>query len=121
MPSLSPLSSEREGAKEGLSYVMKQIDTVKFKVLHIVFGVVNDKDLNSIIPLLPQKAIYYFCRPDVQRGLDAEILRATFAKCQLIGSTYNSVSEALNSAKSRANKEDLIYVGGSTFVVAEII
>ena len=107
--------------KEGLSYVMKQIDTVKFKVLHIVFGVVNDKDLNSIIPLLPQKAIYYFCRPDVQRGLDAEILRATFAKCQLIGSTYNSVSEALNSAKSKANKEDLIYVGGSTFVVAEII
>jgi dihydrofolate synthase/folylpolyglutamate synthase len=107
--------------KEGLSYVMKQIDTVKFKVLHIVFGVVNDKDLNSIIPLLPQKAIYYFCRPDVQRGLDAEILRATFAKSQLIGSTYNSVSEALNSAKSKANKEDLIYVGGSTFVVAEII
>lgn len=107
--------------KEGLVYVLQQIKTQKFDRLHIVFGVVNDKDLNSIIPLLPKEAQYYFCKPNVLRGLDAEVLRATFAKNQLVGQAYNSVEEALISAKSEANKLDLIYVGGSTFVVAEII
>ncbi len=107
--------------KEGLTYVMQQLKTEAFKNLHIIFGVVNDKDLSSIIPLLPQKATYYFCKPDVQRGLDAKILKATFAENQLIGNSYSSVKDALNSAKSKAIKDDLIYVGGSTFVVAEII
>jgi dihydrofolate synthase/folylpolyglutamate synthase len=107
--------------KEGLAYVMKQIGTEKFNELHIVFGVVNDKDLNSIIPLLPKTATYYFCKPDVQRGLDAEVLKTTFAKNELIGRAYTSVQDALNSAKSAAKEDDLIYVGGSTFVVAEII
>jgi dihydrofolate synthase/folylpolyglutamate synthase len=107
--------------KEGLAYVMKQIGTEKFNELRIVFGVVNDKDLNSIIPLLPKTATYYFCKPDVQRGLDAEVLKTTFAKNELIGRAYTSVQDALNSAKSAAKEDDLIYVGGSTFVVAEII
>lgn len=100
---------------------MQQIGTEKFNELHIVFGVVNDKDLNSIIPLLPKTATYYFCKPDVQRGLDAEVLKTTFAKNELIGRAYTSVQDALNSAKSAAKEDDLIYVGGSTFVVAEII
>lgn len=107
--------------KEGLTYVIEQINTEKFKQIHIVFGVVNDKDLNSILPILPENAMYYFCKPNVQRGLDAELLRAAFAKKNLIGRAYGSVQEALNTAKSNAKKEDLIYVGGSTFVVAEII
>ncbi len=107
--------------KEGLTYVMQQLQTEKFNNLHIVFGVINDKDLSSIIPLLPKKATYYFCKPDVQRGLDAEILKKTFAENQVKGNSYSSVKEALNRAKSNANKTDLIYVGGSTFVVAEII
>jgi dihydrofolate synthase/folylpolyglutamate synthase len=107
--------------KEGLFYTMKQLQTLSYEALHIVFGVVNDKDLESILPLLPKDAIYYFCKPDVQRGLDAEQLKAVFAKNQLLGEAYNSVQQALNSAKSNAKKEDLIYVGGSTFVVAEII
>ena len=107
--------------KEGLAYVMQQIKIEKFNELHMVFGVVNDKDLNSIIPLLPKKATYYFCKPNVQRGLDAEILKTTFAKKELKGRAYTSVQHALNSAKSAAKEDDLIYVGGSTFVVAEII
>lgn len=107
--------------KEGLTYVMQQIGEEKFKKLHIVFGVVNDKDLESIKPILPLEATYYFCKPDVQRGLDAEILKNNFAKKKLIGETYKSVKEALNCAKSRADKNDFIYIGGSTFVVAEII
>ncbi|MBU2928822.1 bifunctional folylpolyglutamate synthase/dihydrofolate synthase [Winogradskyella psychrotolerans] len=107
--------------KEGLVYVMKQLQEEAFNKLHIVFGVVNDKDLDSIIPLLPINATYYFCKPNVQRGLDAEILKNKFKKYQLLGRTYNSVVDALTSAKSNAKVTDLIYVGGSTFVVAEII
>lgn len=107
--------------KEGLTYVIKQLKTETFNRLHIVFGVVNDKDLSCIIPLLPRNAIYYLCKPDVQRGLEVEKLEAIFKESQLIGQAYNSVNEALNNAKSNANKDDLIYVGGSTFVVAEII
>lgn len=107
--------------KEGLSYVMQQLQSENFNALHIVFGVVNDKDLSSIIPLLPKEATYYFCKPNVQRGLDAELLKNYFEKNKLSGKSYKSVSEALTCAKSKAKKDDLIYVGGSTFVVAEII
>ena len=107
--------------KEGLTSVMKQLKEESFNHLHIVFGVVNDKDLEGIIPLLPELATYYFCKPNVQRGLDAEILKKTFAKNGLKGEVYNSVKIALSVAKSNAKVTDLIYVGGSTFVVAEII
>ena len=107
--------------KEGLTYVMEQIKKETFNKLHIVFGVVNDKDLDTIIPLLPKEASYYFCQPNVQRGLNAKILMTAFKKNQLLGESYKSVSEALTIAKSNANKYDLIYIGGSTFVVAEII
>lgn len=107
--------------KEGLTYTMQQLKTEYFNKLHIVFGVVNDKDLESIIPLLPAAADYYFCKPDVDRGLDAELLRNYFQKFQLFGNAYSSVNEALTAAKSKAHTDDLIYIGGSTFVVAEII
>lgn len=107
--------------KEGLTYVFDQITKERFNKLHIVFGVVNDKDLNSIIGLLPKNATYYFCKPNVQRGLDAEILKTIFNKNGLKGNVYSSVNEALITAKENANVNDLIYVGGSTFVVAEII
>ena len=107
--------------KEGLTYVMDQLQKETFDQLHVVFGVVNDKDLERIIPLLPGDATYYFCKPNVQRGLDAEILKKTFIENGLIGKAYNSVESALSDAKSNAKVTDLIYVGGSTFVVAEII
>ena len=107
--------------KEGLTVVMQQLQNASFNKLHIVFGVVSDKDLCSIIPLLPKLAKYYFCKPNVQRGLDAKKLQKAFAKSHLTGQSYSSVNEALNAAKSKANVDDLIYVGGSTFVVAEII
>ncbi|REG85151.1 bifunctional folylpolyglutamate synthase/dihydrofolate synthase [Winogradskyella sediminis] len=107
--------------KEGLTSVMTQLEEETFYHLHMVFGVVSDKDLQSIIPLLPKHATYYFCQPNVQRGLDAEILKKTFQNYGLIGSVYKSVPLALSAAKSVAKVNDLIYVGGSTFVVAEII
>ncbi|WP_299115498.1 folylpolyglutamate synthase/dihydrofolate synthase family protein [uncultured Winogradskyella sp.] len=107
--------------KEGLTYVMQQLQSEKYDMLHIVFGVVNDKDLDSIMPLLPDYAIYYFCKPNIKRGLDAKELQSIFESTGLIGKTYKSVKMAYKSAISNAKKEDLIYVGGSTFVVAEII
>lgn len=107
--------------KDGLIYAMRQLQDESYEQLHMVFGVVNDKDLDSILPLLPKKATYYFCKPNIPRGLDAEELRYHFLLHGFNGKSYTSVENALESAKSRAADSDLIYVGGSTFVVAEII
>lgn len=107
--------------KEGLQYVMKQLSNEVFDSLHIVFGVVNDKDLASIIDLLPKKATYYFCKPDMPRGLDAKELKMALNGFGLVGEAYSSVNEAYKNALNNAALTDFIFIGGSTFVVAEII
>jgi len=107
--------------KDGLTYVMSQLKEEEYEQLHIVFGVVSDKDLSSILPLLPKSAKYYLCQPNVQRGLDAEVLKIHFLEYGLKGTVFKNVEDALNIAKSEANENDIIFVGGSTFVVAEII
>ncbi|WP_111306680.1 bifunctional folylpolyglutamate synthase/dihydrofolate synthase [Confluentibacter sediminis] len=107
--------------KEGLRYVMKQLLNEPYHVLHMVFGVVNDKDVISILPLLPKTAIYYFCKPDIPRGLDANKLRDVFISYGFVGEVYGSVKEAYMAAKMKATQQDCIYIGGSTFVVAEIV
>ncbi|MDO7170811.1 bifunctional folylpolyglutamate synthase/dihydrofolate synthase [Mariniflexile sp. AS56] len=107
--------------RDGLNYVMKQLSNETFDALHIVFGVVNDKDISSIIDLLPQKATYYFCKPEIPRGLDANELKNIFSAHNLKGEAYNSVNEAYKSALGAAFSTDFIFIGGSTFVVAEII
>ncbi|PKD21197.1 tetrahydrofolate synthase [Salegentibacter salinarum] len=106
---------------EGLTLVFKQLKKEKFQHLHIVMGVVNDKDLGKILPLFPESAIYYFSKPDVPRGLEAEILQQKAAAYGMEGRVFNSVSEAYDAAVEAALDEDLIFVGGSTFTVAEII
>lgn len=107
--------------KDGLAYVMDQLSQETFDVLHIVFGVVNDKDLSAIIDLLPKNATYYFCKPDIPRGLDAEKLKEILNGYGLIGEAYSSVNEAYKRALVNANVNDFVFIGGSTFVVAEII
>jgi dihydrofolate synthase/folylpolyglutamate synthase len=107
--------------KEGLTYVMKQLSNEVYRELHIVFGVVNDKDISSIVDLLPKQATYYFCKPDIPRGLDASVLKDAFSNYNLNGEAYNSVNEAYKMALNKANNDDFIFIGGSTFVVAEII
>ena len=106
--------------KHGLAIVMKQIQKETFDNLHIVLGVVNDKDLDSILPLFPKKAHYYFCRPDSSRGLATETLQEAAMKYELTGEKYCSVEEAFSTAKKNASQNDFIYIGGSTFVVAEL-
>ncbi|WP_412986376.1 bifunctional folylpolyglutamate synthase/dihydrofolate synthase [Pontimicrobium sp. IMCC45349] len=107
--------------KEGLTYTMEQLQQENFDKLHIVLGFVNDKDLSSIISLFPEKATYYFCKPSIYRGLDASVVLDYFKAKNRFGNMYKSVDEAFNEALSNATSKDFIYVGGSTFVVAEII
>ncbi|RXR17217.1 bifunctional folylpolyglutamate synthase/dihydrofolate synthase [Flavobacterium amnicola] len=105
----------------GLKIVLNQIQKEKFEQLHFVLGVVNDKDLEDILPLFPKNAKYYFCKPNVPRGLAAAILKAKAAEYNLIGEVFDSVSEAYEKALKKAHPNDFIYIGGSTFVVAEIV
>ena len=105
----------------GLKIVLNQIQKHHFESLHIVLGVVNDKDLDSILPLFPKNANYYFCKPNVPRGLEPQILQKKATEFGLSGEVFNSVSEAYEEAINLAKDSDFIYVGGSTFVVAEIV
>lgn len=105
----------------GLKIVLNQIQKEKFNNLHFVLGVVNDKDLEDILPLFPKNAKYFFSKPNVPRGLDASILKESAEVYGLLGNVYNSISEAYKEALSVSSKNDFIYIGGSTFVVAEIV
>ncbi|TRW25375.1 bifunctional folylpolyglutamate synthase/dihydrofolate synthase [Flavobacterium zepuense] len=105
----------------GLQLVIKQVLEQNYTALRIVFGVVNDKDLNEILPLLPKNAIYYFCEPNISRKLDKNILQQEGVKFGLSGNVYSSVAGAYSAALSDAAPSDFIYIGGSTFVVAEIL
>ena len=102
-------------------FFLPQIKKEKFEVLHIVLGVVSDKDLDSILPLFPKNAKYYFCKPNIDRGLDATILKQKASDFGLEGLVFDSVSMAYSEAKKTARANDFIYIGGSTFVVAEIV
>ncbi len=105
----------------GLEMVMQQLKKETYNQLHIVLGVVNDKDLASILPLFPKNANYYFCKPKNERGLNATILLEKAKTHQLIGNTYASVSKAYKAALKKSSDKDLIFIGGSNFVVSEII
>lgn len=106
---------------EGLSIVLDQIEQQKYTDLHLVIGFVKDKNLEQILPLFPKNAHYYFCRPNIQRGLDELVLKTRALEFGLKGDTYSSVNEAVNAALGVADKTDFVFVGGSTFVVAEIV
>lgn len=107
--------------KEGLEIVLNQLKKEVFKKLHIVLGVVSDKKLEQILPLFPENASYYFCKPNIPRGLSEVKLEEKAADFHLRGKKYDSVKKAYQASLDNANQQDIIYVGGSTFVVAEII
>jgi len=105
----------------GIKEVLKNIKQTSHNKLHIVFGMVKDKDITKVLSLMPKHADYYFCKPDIERGLDANELQEQAAEFGLLGSACNSVLEAKNSATEKALENDLIFIGGSTFVVAEAL
>jgi dihydrofolate synthase/folylpolyglutamate synthase len=106
---------------EGIAEVMQQIQKNPFKTLHIVWGMVSDKDPKTILSLLPKNAKYYFTKANIPRALDENELLRKAAMEGLKGSAFHCVSEALTAAKKEALKEDFIFIGGSTFVVAEAL
>jgi len=107
--------------REGLEMVMHQLKHESFIKLHIVLGVVSDKNLETILPFFPKEATYYFCKPDVPRGLFPATLQEKASQFKLKGGVFASVNEAYQVALKNASKKDVIYIGGSTFVVAEVV
>jgi len=107
--------------EDGLIKVLNQISEINYNKLHFVIGLVKEKNIYNILTLLPKDAIYYFCEANIPRAMDKFDLQKKSSEFNLNGEVYSSVEEALNQAKNTAEENDLIYVGGSTFVVAEII
>lgn len=107
--------------KAGFEYITEQLKKQKYKKLHIVFGMVNDKDISGVLSLLPQDAEYYFTAAQTKRALAPEELKKLAEKFSLDGNIYKSVSDAVKSALTQAVHEDLIYIGGSNFVVGEAL
>lgn len=107
--------------EDGIKEVVAQLKKTPHKRLHIVFGVVNDKDPAKVLSLLPKNALYYFCRANLPRSMDAAELALKAGKAGLKGNTYPTVKKALKAAQDAALRGDLVFVGGSTFVVAEVI
>ena len=100
---------------------MHQIRNIPATGLHIVIGFVSDKDLSSILPLFPVNADYYFTRAKVLRALDEKKLQSKASEYGLKGESYSNVRKALKIARSKALSTDLVFVGGSTFIVAEVV
>lgn len=105
----------------GFKYLAKQLKSQKCRTLRIVFGMVSDKDISGVLSLLPKKAVYYFCQASVKRALPANELRELALKYHLKGQIFSSVEDAVKQAKSDAQEDDFIFVGGSTFVVADLL
>ena len=106
---------------DGVTEVVKQITNTPYSELHIVIGMVNDKNIDSILKLFPLDATYYFTKANIPRALNEDILSEKAKAFKLIGHTYSTVKLALRAAKNNAKENDLIFVGGSTFVVAEVL
>jgi len=105
----------------GIREIIRQLSRMSFEHLHFVLGMVNDKDVAGVLTLLPKDATYYFCKANIPRALPAVELRNKAEEFGLMGEVYTSVNEALFVAQQAAKNNDLVFVGGSTFVVAEVI
>lgn len=107
--------------EDGIRMVVRQISQTPFKRLHFVIGVVSDKDPAKVLALLPKNACYYFCKADIPRAMDAHQLQSKAFDAGLKGDVYATVREAFDAARAAAGPDDMVFVGGSTFVVAEIL
>jgi dihydrofolate synthase/folylpolyglutamate synthase len=106
----------------GISYVVKQLKRTPHKQLHFVLGLVNDKDITEILRILPSKnTLYYFTQAQISRALNANELKSAANRAGLTGNSYSSVKKAVNAAKRNYHKGDLIFIGGSFFIVAEAL
>jgi dihydrofolate synthase/folylpolyglutamate synthase len=107
--------------EDGIRSVIQQLNNMQFNRLHVVLGMVSDKDISRVLALLPQNAIYYFCKANIPRGMDASMLAEQASEFGLHGEIYASVNAAFTHAQKNASPDDLIFVGGSVFTVAEVL
>lgn len=105
----------------GIREVVHQLHQTAYKKLHFVLGMVNDKDVDSVLRLLPKDAFYYFTKASIPRAMSENLLELKAADLGLKGEKYPTVTEALTAAKQNAEPDDMIFIGGSTFVVAEVV
>ena len=105
----------------GLEYIVKQLQQQKYEKLHIVFGMVNDKDIEGVLSIMPKDATYYFCQASVKRAMPSQQLKALAEAHELKGNTFANVLDAYNSARQNVSQNDFIYIGGSSFIVADLI
>ncbi|MBQ19174.1 MAG: tetrahydrofolate synthase [Flavobacteriales bacterium] len=105
----------------GIKLILAQLAEQDYEKLHFVLGVVNDKDITNILQLLPKHAIYYFCQANIPRALEVYILAEKATTVGLSGTTFPSVEAAYQAAQKNATAQDMIFIGGSTFVVAEVV
>ena len=107
--------------KAGIEYIVKQLSAQEYRQLRIVLGMVNDKDISGVLAMLPKEATYYFTKASVSRALSEEKVKELAQQAGLQGNTYPNVEEAVQAACSEAHPDDLIFVGGSTFIVADLL
>lgn len=120
--STQPLTICDVGHNEaGITYITQQFKQINYNHLHFVLGMVNDKEIDKILHMLPQEATYYFCKANIPRGLDEKILRRKAHLAGLRGLHYTSVAAAREAAEKAAHPNDMIFIGGSTFIVAEVV
>ncbi|GET33270.1 folylpolyglutamate synthase [Prolixibacter bellariivorans] len=105
----------------GVREIVHQIHQTPYKKLHFVLGMVNDKDVSSVLRLLPKDAVYYFTKASIPRAMSENMLELKATDLGLKGQKYPTVVEALTAAKQHAEPDDMIFIGGSTFVVAEVL
>ncbi len=107
--------------EDGIKQVVENLKTIKYERLHFIFGAVNDKEITKILELLPTEAIYYFVKASVPRALNENELKEQAAKVKLSGKSFSSVKEGIEAAKKASKRGDLIFIGGSTFVVGDAL
>ena len=107
--------------KAGIQYIVEQLSRQTYRQLHIVMGMVNDKDISGVLAMLPKDAIYYFTKASVSRALNENEVKRLAGEAGLEGNTYPSVKDAFEAAQTSAYPDDFIFVGGSTFIVADLL
>lgn len=105
----------------GIKYIVEQLRNEQYDNLHIVFGMVNDKDVSSVLELMPKDAKYYFTRASIERALTPEEIAKKALVYRLRGDTYDNIKQAIDAAKQNADENDLIFIGGSSFIVADAL
>lgn len=107
--------------EHGINQIIVQLSKIQYQKLHLVLGFVKDKDAEKILKLFPSNANFYFAKPNIPRGMELNEIKEIAARLNLNFDLFDSVSDALNSAKANSTPNDLIYIGGSTFIVAEVV